>query len=287
MNRAMVRTWCGPARRFCARAFCLTVVVCCLITPGVAQVGAYRVGPQDVLQVTIFNQPELTGKFTVGADGSFTFPHVGAIKAAGLTARELEAALTTALAKNVLRHPQVTVSIDTFRSQQFFVIGEVRQPGTFYLSGHETVLQAIARAGYTTADAGSEVLIVRPQQRPEKSGPIRPDQADTNDVVRVSLDKLASGSLDNVAVQDGDTIFVARAESVFILGQVRNPGAYKLTSNLTVLQLLSMAGGVTDRGETKRIKIIRVVNGKKLEIKAGLNDVVRANDTITVPEKWF
>ena len=106
--------------------------------------------------------------------------------------------------------------------------------------------------------------------------------------MRVSLDKLASGTLDdNVSVRDGDTIFVARAESVFILGQVRNPGAYKLTSNLTVLQLLSMAGGVTERGETKRIKITRVVGGRKLEIKAGLNDVVRANDTITVPEKWF
>lgn len=287
MNRAALPIWRRSARRLFAAALCFTLMVCALATPGLAQVAAYVVGPQDVLQVAVFSQPELTGKFTVGADGSFTFPHVGAIKAAGLTARELEAALTTALSKNVLRNPQVTVSIDTFRSQQFFVIGEVRQPGTFYLSGQETLLQAIARAGYTTADAGSEVLIVRPQQRPAKSGPMRPDQVDTNDVVRVSLDKLASGSLNNFAIRDGDTIFVARAESVFILGQVRNPGAYKLTSNLTVLQLLSMAGGVTERGETKRIKIIRVVNGKKLEIKAGLNDVVRANDTISVPEKWF
>ena len=287
LYRAGVPIWYGPARRLCTGTLCLTLMVCSLVRVGVAQVAAYVVGPQDVLQVAVFNQPELTGKFTVGADGSFTFPHVGSIKAAGLTARELETALTTALSKNVLRNPQVTVSIDTYRSQQFFVIGEVRQPGSFYLSGQETVLQAIARAGYTTADAGGEVLIVRPKQRAAKSGPTRPDQADTNDVVRVSLDKLASGSLDDVVVRDGDTIVVARAESVFILGQVRNPGAYKLTSNLTVLQLLSMAGGVTERGETKRIKIIRVVNGKKLEVKAGLNDVVRANDTITVPEKWF
>ena len=289
-NWAALPTGCRPARRFFAGALGLGIMmVCSFAVSGVAQVAPYVVGPQDVLQVAVFNQPELTGKFTVGADGSFTFPHVGTIKAAGLTAREVETALTTALAKSVLRNPQVTVSIDTFRSQQFFVIGEVRQPGTFYLSGHETLLQAIARAGYTTPDAGSEVLIVRPQQRLAKSGPIRPEQADTNDVVRVSLDKLASGSLDhNVAIQDGDTIFVARAESVFILGQVRNPGAYRLTSSLTVLQLLSMAGGVTERGETKRIKITRVVNGQKVEIKkVGLNDTVRANDTITVPEKWF
>ncbi len=254
-----------------------------------AQVPAYVIGPQDILLVTVFNQPELTGKFAVGADGSITFPFVGSVKASGLTLRELESTLTAQLSQNVLRNPQVTVSMEAFRSQQFFVIGEVRQPGSFFLSGQETLLQAIARAGYTTADAGSEVLIVRPRTRSSAlPGPTRPDQVDTTEVLRVSLEKVASGFLDdNVRIQDGDTIFVGRAESVYILGQVRNPGAYKLSKTLTVLQLLSIAGGVTDRGETKRIKVTRIVGGKKQEFKIGLNELVKANDTITVPEKWF
>ena len=265
-----------------------------LLTPLVpvstqAQAPAYVIGEQDVLQVTVFNQPELTGRFPVGADGSITFPFIGSVKASGLTLRGLEAELTGKLSKSLLRNPQVTVAMEAFRSQQFFVIGEVRQPGSFFLSGEETLLQAIARAGYTTADAGSEVLIVRPRDpSAAKSGPTRPDQAGTSEVIRVSLERVASGMLEeNVKIQDGDTIFVNRAENVYILGQVRNPGAYRLTKNLTVVQLVSMAGGLTERGEGKRIKVTRMVNGKRQELKIGLDDLVRANDTITVPEKWF
>jgi len=87
---------------------------------------------------------------------------------------------------------------------------------------------------------------------------------------------------------DGDTIFVPRAESVYVFGQVKSPGAYGLQQkNTTVLQALALAGGLTNRGSMNRIQIVRIVNGKKQEISAKLTDVVRAGDTIVVRERFF
>ncbi|MCC7009060.1 MAG: polysaccharide biosynthesis/export family protein [Acidobacteria bacterium] len=248
---------------------------------------AYQVGPNDVLLITVFGQPDLTGRYTVGADGVFAFPLVGRVKAGGLSVRDLEMTLTGLLSPDYLRNPQVSIAVETYRSQQFFVLGEVNQPGSFYLSGQETLIQALARAGSTKPDAGDEVLIVRPRAG-AAGGPVRPDQAGAADVRRVSLDALSTGNLaENVQIQAGDTIFVTRAEQVFILGQVKNPGPYRYSRTVTVLQYLSMAGGATDRGATSRVKIVRTMNGKQLELKVTLNDTVQANDTIMVPEKFF
>ena len=89
-------------------------------------------------------------------------------------------------------------------------------------------------------------------------------------------------------LRDGDTIFIPRAESVYVFGQVKNPGAYVLQQrNTSVLQALSLAGGVTDRGSTGRIQIIRIVNGEKKEIGVKLADIVKPGDTIVVREKFF
>jgi polysaccharide export outer membrane protein len=91
-----------------------------------------------------------------------------------------------------------------------------------------------------------------------------------------------------MALQDGDTIFVPRAETIYVFGQVKNPGAYPLKSmDTTVLQALSLAGGVTDRGSTNRIKIVRIVDGKKVELSAKLGDPVKPGDTIIVRERFF
>ena len=118
-----------------------------------------------------------------------------------------------------------------------------------------------------------------------------PGQKDTgaNESQRVNLRELQSGALSqNVALRDGDTIFVPRAESIYVFGQVKNPGAYALQSTeTTVLQALSLAGGVTDRGAANRIKIVRVVKGEKVEIKVKLTDPVLPGDTLIVPEKFF
>ena len=250
----------------------------------------YVIGAQDVLTVSVWESPDLSGKFTVEADGSFTFPLIGRVKAAGLTLRQFEAELRKKLADGYFKNPQVSVAVETYRSQRIFIVGEVRNPGTFPLTGDMTLIEALSRAGSTTPSASQEAVIVRAPSGKQPAGPILPGQEpDANDVVRVNIDDLQSGNLtQNVALHDGDTIFVPRAETIYVFGQVKNPGAYALQSkDTTVLQALSLAGGVTDRGATNRIRIARIVKGEKQEIKVKLTDKVLPGDTIIVPERFF
>ena len=249
----------------------------------------YVIGSQDVLLITVWDQPDLSGKFTVEADGSFTFPLIGRIMAGGLTLRDLEGQLRKRLADGYFKNPQVSVAVEQYRSQRIFVMGEVRSPGTYPLTGNMTLIEALARAGSTTMDAGGEAVIVRPPAGKAASAPVLPNQVEASQVVRVSIGDLQSGQLSqNIALQDGDTIFVPRAETIYVFGQVKNPGAYPLkTKDTTVLQALSLAGGVTDRGSTSRIKIVRLVEGKKTELKAKLGDPVLPGDTIIVQERYF
>ena len=107
-------------------------------------------------------------------------------------------------------------------------------------------------------------------------------------MIRVNLETLQTGALtQNVTLQSGDTIFVARAETVFISGQVYRPGEYPIRAGMTVRQLLALAGGVTDRGSTRRIQIIRDTDGKETTINADQQDTVRGGDTILVRERFF
>lgn len=251
--------------------------------------GNYVIGSQDVLLITVWDQPDLSGKFTVEADGSFTFPLIGRIMAGGLTLRDLEAQLRKRLADGYFKNPQVSVAVEQYRSQRIFVIGEVRSPGAYPLTGDMTLIEALARAGSTTMDAGGEAVIVRPPAGKPASAPLLPNQEGASEVVRVNIMDLQGGQLSrNISLQDGDTIFVPRAETIYVFGQVKNPGAYPLkTKDTTVLQALSLAGGVTDRGSTSRIKIVRLIDGNKVEIKAKLGDPVLPGDTLIVQERFF
>ena len=252
--------------------------------------GEYLIGPQDVLTVTVWDSPDLSGKFTVETDGSFTFPLIGRVKAGGLTLRQFEAELKKKLADGYFKNPQVSVAVETYRSQRIFIVGEVRNPGTYQLTGDMTLIEAIARAGSTTPSASLEAIVVRAPAGKSADGPILPgQQGEAAEPQRVNLRDLQSGVLtQNIALRDGDTIFVPRAESIYVFGQVKSPGAYALQSpETTVLQALALAGGVTDRGATNRIKIVRVVNGEKQELKVKLGDLVLPGDTLIVPEKYF
>jgi polysaccharide export outer membrane protein len=260
--------------------------------PGQAEPGRgeYIIGPQDVLTVTVWDSPYISGKFTVETDGSFTFPLIGRVKAGGLTLRQFEAELKKKLADGYFKNPEVSVAVETYRSQRIFIVGEVRNPGTYQLTGDMTLIEAIARAGSTTPSASLEAVVVRAPTGRQAEGPTLPgQQGEAAEPQRVNLRDLQSGVLSqNIALRDGDTIFVPRAESIYVFGQVKNPGAYALQSvETTVLQALSLAGGVTDRGATNRVRIARVVNGEKRELKVKLSDMVLPGDTIIIPEKYF
>jgi polysaccharide export outer membrane protein len=246
----------------------------------------YVIGPQDVLTIQVFDQADLGGKYTVEADGTFTFPLIGRVKPAGLTLRDFEADLRKRLADGYFKNPSVSVAIEQYRSQRIFVMGEVRNPGAVPLSGGMTLIEALARAGSTLASASGEVAIVRAIHG--ASGPTLPGSDHASDIFRASIRDFEAGAMKrNIELHDGDTIFVPRAESAYVFGQVKSPGAYSIQKDTTVLQALSLAGGVTENGAMNRIRIIRLVNGSKKELKAKLTDIVQAGDTIIVPERYF
>ena len=251
-----------------------------------AQPQNYVIGPEDILTITSFDQEDLSGKYPVDADGTFSFPLIGRVRAGGLTLRQLEAELKRLLKDGFFKDPQLAVAVETYKSQKVHIVGEVRNPGTYPLTGDMSLIEAIARAGSTLTTASGEALIVRAKPG-QSDGPALPTGED-GEATTVDLKELQSGALSkNVALRDGDTIFVPRAESVYVFGQVKNPGAYPIQKSTTVLQALSLAGGVTERGATGRIKIVRIEKGKTVEVKAKLTDIVRAGDTIMVPERFF
>jgi len=275
-----------------ARSFVITLC-CVVLTAGALQgfqaaaANNYVVGPQDILTITSFDQEDLSGKYPVDADGTFTFPLVGRVKAGGLTLRELEAEIKRLLKDGFFKDPQLSVGVEQYRSQKIHIVGEVRNPGTYPLAGEMSLIEAVARAGSTLPSASGEALVVRAKAGQQTSAPVLPNGDDT-DVTTVDLRQLQSGSFSqNVSLRDGDTIFVPRAESIYVFGQVKNPGAYPIQRTTTVLQALSLAGGVNERGATGRIKIVRIEKGKTVEVKTKLTDIVRAGDTIMVPERFF
>jgi polysaccharide export outer membrane protein len=262
--------------QFAVALFLLCAVSLCAQTD-------YTIGPQDVVTVTVFGEPDLSNKYTVEQDGTFTFPLIGRVKAGGLTLRALEQELKTRLADGYLKNPQVNVSIETYRSQRILVLGEVRAPAEYQLNGDMTLLAALARAGGTTPAAAHEAVIVRPRRAPGADA--KPGNAE---IIKVDLVALQDGNLAlNIPLLDGDTVTIPKAQSVFVTGQVKTPGAYPVDPGTTVLQVITLAGGLTDRGADGRIKIIRTEKGKKREFKAKLTDIVLPGDTIVVPEKFF
>lgn len=248
----------------------------------------YVVGPNDVLLITVFNQPQLSGKFAVEADGALTYPLVGRVSVGGKSIRAAEDEMRRLLANGFLKDPQVSVSVEQYRSQQIIMMGEVRQPGPLQFTGSMTLLEALARVGSTTDKAGTDVIIVR--SAGGSAAPVAaPNPSDPNaETIRVDLAMLQAGTLSqNVALRAGDTIFVPRAATVFVSGHVKTPGEYPIRTGTTVRQAIALAGGVTDRGSTRRLQLLRQVDGKETTISADLTTIVQAGDTIVVRERFF
>lgn len=137
---------------------------------GETETAEYRLGPGDQIRVTVFNEPDLTGPFTVGSQGTISYPLVGSIRASGLTVPEFTSALQTALATYV-RSPSVAVEVTNYRP--FFILGEVQRPGTYPYSASLTVPNAVATAGGFTYRANrSRVFIRHANENVERSYPL-------------------------------------------------------------------------------------------------------------------
>lgn len=246
-----------------------------------AQQSGIIIAPRDEIAVSIYNQPTFSGKFYVDADGTFLYPPIGRLQATGLTQRQLEIELTRQLAQ-MMRNPQVTVVHTPAATKKFTVTGQVQAQGTFTFAGDIRLIEALARAGSIRDDAGEELLILRPRAAAETApgGTGAPPAPET---IVIDLYALMDGDVRyNVAVQDGDTVLVRKADPVFITGYVNNVNAYQVRRGMTVEQALALAGGVSAQGAKNRIELSRTVNGEKKTFKAQLTDLVKPGDTIKV-----
>src|SRR5262245_48430248 len=220
------------SRRRLTDSLGLALIVCLLSRGSVCtQQASYVIGPQDVLAITVWDQEDLSGKFSVETDGTFAFPLIGRVKAGGITVRDLEADLKRRLADGFFKNPQITVAVEQYHSQRVFVVGEIRNPGPYPLTGEMSLIEALARAGSTLPTAATEAVIVRPAPGDTHTAAAAPDAAAAAAVrgdprvVRVDINDLQSGVLtENMKLRDGDTIFIPRAATVFVSGQVKNSG---------------------------------------------------------------
>jgi polysaccharide export outer membrane protein len=239
----------------------------------------YIVGTQDRLAITVVDEPNLTRVVTVGSDGGFDYPFIGLVKATGQTVRAIQQDITTRLKEKYLRNPQVSIEVESYRSQVVYVWGQVKVPGSVSLMGNITLTEALARAGSPTADAGTYIEINR-RARAGGDGKPAPE--------RISMADLQSGRAQEIQLSDGDTVFVPKAETFFVTGFVRNGGPFLHEANMTVSKALSMAGGITEKGSRSRVRITRVVNGKQVVLKdVKLDDLVQPGDSVEVlPRLW-
>jgi polysaccharide export outer membrane protein len=238
----------------------------------------YIVGPQDVLNVRIYGEEKLSGRIRIDNDGSFPFEYLGRVKAEGMTTAQIEMHLVKALGDGYLRNPQVSVEVIEYRSQSVFVTGEVRAPNKYMLPGNSTLMDVLTLAGSVTENAGNWVQITHVRQGAEGFGPAVSAEYD----VRVNLRDIQTGKAQNIKMRDGDTIFVPKAERVWVVGQVRNPQGVVHEEGMTVFEAIAAAGGITEKGSNSRIEIVRIENGQRKSIDAKQTDVLKPGDQVNV-----
>ena len=246
----------------------------------------YIVESPDLLAVAVWKHADLSGEFAVDPGGAISLPLLGQVKVAGRTAKEIEAEVTRLLADGFIRQPQVTVTVRAVRSKQVFVAGEVALPGPIPLTGGLTVIEAITRAGALSDRAGGEVIVVRRDVRSRVQGPALPGSAEAKEILRLDINDLRAGrTVENVSLENGDTVFVTRAEVVFVHGQVNSPGSFPFEKGMTVLRALTLAGGAARLGAANRVRIRRLVEGRLTDIRVQLTDPVEPGDEIFVPTR--
>jgi polysaccharide export outer membrane protein len=249
----------------------------------------YVIGPSDVIAIKVFNEDNLSCKCTVDTDGSITMNLIGRFPVAGKTTREIEDGLVKALQPAWLKNAQVSVEIADYRARSIYVLGEVRSPGRYEMKGPMTLLEVIANAGSTTATASNMIVVQRYKDglAAAISAPASTGDERWAEVTRINLEELREGKLSaNLLLQDSDMIIIPAAERYYVSGMVKTPGSYVLRAGMTVRQAIAEAGGLTERGTYRRLKVIRKdKNGNEKEDSISLSDPVRAGDVIKVAQR--
>jgi polysaccharide export outer membrane protein len=244
----------------------------------------HQLGPRDLIQIKVYQQPDLTQEIRIDDDGTVTLPLIGQVRATGLTVEAFARELALRY-KEYLLNPEITVFVREYHKREIevSVLGEVGRPGFYRFPERSTLLDVIAQVGGLKPESGARVIVLRPKKAGE------PGEADAFLIDAQELFTPAGVKTQNLELLEGDTVQVPRADQYFIFGEVVRPGAYKLEkgTTLTVLKAIILAGGFTDKAAKKGLKITREEGAEKTTIKADLDTLVRSQDIIIVPESFF
>jgi polysaccharide export outer membrane protein len=243
----------------------------------------FIVGPEDVLEVQVWDNKDLNQIVFVGPDGKASLPLAGQIQVAGKTVQELQDHLATVYAKTI-KSAAVTVIIKEIRSRPVYFVGGFGKPGVMQLTRDLTVLQAVALVGGIT-----------PTADPERGFVLRKEK-----VIPVDFTKLMqTGDMSqNLKLEPGDSVVAPLADLVYVQGEVKTPGPVKYMQDLTVFMAISQVGGLTPRAAGSRVDILRGKGEKKERIRVDVDKVSRApednpdvllkpHDIVLVPQRLF
>jgi polysaccharide export outer membrane protein len=251
----------------------------------------YRLGPEDVIEIRVFELDQLNRTVRVSGDGNVELPLVGTIRALGLTSNQVSDQIAARLRDRYVQNPQVSIFIKEFHSQKISLLGAVATPASYPLSGQRRLLQVLADAGSLGSDAGKTLYVFRQTE----------DGRSARLTVPLNELLLQGDPRWNIVLRAGDVISVPpeQAIAVSILGAVSSPGVHKLPvgDEATLLKAIALAGGLNERASKKGIQIKRREDdGTETVIKVNLGDILsgkkpdvllREGDVVVVKESFF
>lgn len=254
----------------------------------------YRLGPEDEIEIRVWNHDDLTRKVRVGLKGTISFPFVGEVKAQGLSVLEMQKEIERGLGPKFIIDPRVSIIVTDLKSQKFSVLGNVQHPGNYPLTKTIKVVEAISLAGgialggeSKTPVTGSVAIIVRGGRidKPEQLRSL--DQVPAGQKTTVSLPAAFAGDpKHNLEIKNGDVIYVPNL-MFYVTGEVKSSGRFSYEEHMTVLMAVTIAGGLTDKASRRGTYIVREEAGVKQKIKVKMDDPIQPGDTIVVPESFF
>lgn len=275
-----------------------------------AQSKAYRIGPNDVLNLTIYagGEKQFDENLTVSGLGTIAAPFIGDIKVQGLTPTELESKIKVPLAKDFFVDPRVDIHIVGYHSLHYYISGAVQQPGLYEVSAQITLMELIAKAGGVLSDRGNLAYIMR-DASPKDVKELDEGGIDSllfqTEPIKVDLQRLLDrGDMGaNVLLKAGDMVYIPLMKSldvglsqIYVEGEVETPGSYDFRPGMTAMNACIMAGGFGTFAAPNRTRIIRKKGDKVEVIKINLNKVrdgdipdvqLQPGDRIHVPETWL
>jgi polysaccharide export outer membrane protein len=241
-----------------------------------------RIGIGDLVEVRVFDTPELSSKLRVGANGAIELPAAGSIPIAGLTPVGAGAAIEKYLRDaQIMKDPRVTVFVTDYASQSVSVLGEVKNPGNYLLLGSHSLYSALSAAGGTNDKAGAAIVITH------QSDPTHPETIKVNSPNYSEVQRLTE-------IKAGDVVFVSRNDRIYVIGDVLHPGEFPIQSGqqLSVLAAVALAEGTNPTAAVNHVSILRKtetgqtiipVDLKRVAENRADNQYLEPDDVVIVP----